>query len=71
MGKITVDLTAFTGKFVSKIRFEWGFSEWAEFGKLVKSYEKDILEKDDSILQDGKIGEDDYMPGMSLKTIHA
>lgn len=32
--------------FVKKVKFELGFSEWEELGKLVKSRLKDILEKE-------------------------
>lgn len=31
---------------MNKIRFELGLREWAELGKLVKSHQKGVLEKD-------------------------
>lgn len=55
---------------MNKVRLELGLSEWAEFGKLVKSNPKGILEKDHSILQDRKMGEDCHVPGTALNTLH-
>lgn len=53
---------------MNKIRFELGFSEWAEFHKLVKSKLKEGHSRKGihSTIKDGKIGKDCHVMYMTL-----